>query len=106
MKGSLTTVATVTQVRSTTSYYQVAVNLPATYYGNVTVSLTVRHMLPTLSKPQFCGRWQSATCGQSSARHMSLLQAGMHATSALLGPCIINALMLGALHSFQRACAA
>ena len=30
------------QVRSTTSYYQVAVNLPSTYYGNVTVSLTVR----------------------------------------------------------------
>jgi hypothetical protein len=30
------------QVRSTTSYYQIAVNLPATYYGNVTVALTVR----------------------------------------------------------------
>ena len=42
MVGSFNTFKSL-QVRSTTSYYQIAVNLPATYYGNVTVALTVRH---------------------------------------------------------------
>ena len=42
MVGSFNTFNSL-QVRSTTSYYQIAVNLPATYYGNVTVALTVRH---------------------------------------------------------------
>lgn len=55
-------------MRSTTSYYQVAVNLPATYYGNVTVSLTVRahtSSVPATLIVKQSNDQQSAKSGQS-----------------------------------------
>ena len=72
-------------MRSTTSYYQVAVNLPTTYYGNVTVSLTVRAHASTFSAATMV-KQLLAKCQQDTRQVSQLLV--MQSPLAELGlPC-------------------